>query len=201
MPMANPTSGEMYLLPISMKPPMLGEYTVLTLQRRPWITRRKRSHFTEAVHHHADEAADDGVPEEEANRSTILRRGQRADPFGMGHNALRVRHQSQGTVRSRSSRQLQSLTHGAVSNHQRPAPPRLLTRSRRVPNSPRCVVSLSKRTAGSVKSRALLVGAASGSCTRSTFFSSYTSPTVVGRTGSIVKGDILLAGGYLRSLW
>jgi hypothetical protein len=75
MPMANPTSGEMYLLPISMKPPMLGEYTVLTLQRRPWITRRKRSHFTEAVHHHADEAADDGVSEEEANRSTILRRG------------------------------------------------------------------------------------------------------------------------------
>jgi hypothetical protein len=49
IPMANPTSGEMHLLPISIKPPMLGVYTVLRLQRQS--VRRKCSHFTKAVHH------------------------------------------------------------------------------------------------------------------------------------------------------
>lgn len=74
----------MYLLPISMKPPILGANTVLYRRRGQYqvfcefVILPDCLHFTKAVHHHTDQAPNNQVAEEETHGTTIGKRRARA---------------------------------------------------------------------------------------------------------------------------
>lgn len=81
MPMAKPISGETYLLPISINPPILGANTVLAVTKELALSsysgQGHRSspqcnlHFTQTIHHHTHQASDNAIAQKEADRSSI----------------------------------------------------------------------------------------------------------------------------------